>query len=471
MIPVVGAEGEYDFGVRVFDHEIQEAVVTVGLDRKIRSWSRSAERVFGWTSDEACGQDVFALISPQSTAEASALFIDRLLQNGHLSGDTLFVRKDGSQLETRSTFVLIRDAAGVPREILGIARDVGDLRRERARQLDDARLRGLAERMNESELVVGLDGQIIEANERAAQLYGFSRAELLTMNVRDVRAPEALADLPEQLRSATDGPTRFQTTHRRKDGSTFPVEVSSRPFDIGGRKYLHSLLRDMTGQIQRETRLRDQAEQLERAAAQLNFVLEGANDGFWDWHIESGRVQYNPRWAEMLGYEQHELTDGIKAWERLLHVDDRPAVEAALTAHLRGESTHYQSEHRLRHKDGRWVWVLDRGKVVEWGDDGRPVRAAGTHTDITQRRIAAAALEASLEENQRLVGELREALANVKVLSGLLPICMHCKKIRDDKGYWERIDKYIAAHTDAAFSHGLCPDCIEQHYPEFDLRS
>ncbi|MBP8273481.1 MAG: PAS domain S-box protein, partial [Acidobacteria bacterium] len=355
--------------MRSLEVEIQEAVVTVGLDRKIRSWSPSAERVFGWTAAEAAGRDVFTLISPQSTAAASDHFIERLLHTGHLSGDTLFLRKDGSQLETRSTFVLLRDADGAPHEILGIARDVSDLRRERARQLDDARLRGLAERMNESELVVGLDGQIVEANERAAQLYGFSRAELLTMNARDVRAPETLAALPEQLRSATQGPVKFQTTHLRKDGSTFPVEVSSRPFDIAGRKYMHALLRDMTGQIQRETRLREQAEQLERAAAQLNFVLEGANDGFWDWHIASGRVQYSPRWAEMLGYEQHELTDGLKAWERLLHPDDRPLVDAALNAHLRGESTHYLSEHRLRHKDGRWVWVLDRGKVVEWADD------------------------------------------------------------------------------------------------------
>ena len=81
---------------------------------------------------------------------------------------------------------------------------------------------------------------------------------------------------------------------------------------------------------------------------------------------------------------------------------------------------------------------------------------------------AEARIRVTATENERLVGELREALDNVKTLSGFLPICMHCKKVRDDAGYWERIEQYISTHTDATFSHGVCPDCMRQHYPDVE---
>ena len=69
-------------------------------------------------------------------------------------------------------------------------------------------------------------------------------------------------------------------------------------------------------------------------------------------------------------------------------------------------------------------------------------------------------------ERERLVSELREALANVKTLTGLLPICAGCKKIRDDQGYWSQVESYIQKHSEAKFSHGLCPDCIKKWYPD-----
>jgi HAMP domain-containing protein len=79
---------------------------------------------------------------------------------------------------------------------------------------------------------------------------------------------------------------------------------------------------------------------------------------------------------------------------------------------------------------------------------------------------ANAKLEEEVNERQRLINELKKALSEVKTLSGLLPICAHCKKIRDDKGYWNQIESYIHKHSDAKFSHGMCPDCFKQLYPE-----
>jgi hypothetical protein len=91
---------------------------------------------------------------------------------------------------------------------------------------------------------------------------------------------------------------------------------------------------------------------------------------------------------------------------------------------------------------------------------GQAARTMATIEDITERKQAQA-------EREAMVQTLEEALANVKTLSGLVPICAHCKKIRDDHGYWSQVETYVAKHTDARFSHGICPECAHKLYPEF----
>lgn len=93
--------------------------------------------------------------------------------------------------------------------------------------------------------------------------------------------------------------------------------------------------------------------------------------------------------------------------------------------------------------------------------EGRPVGFAFAR-DITERKRTG-------DEKERLINDLQKALSEVKTLQGFLPICSHCKKIRDDKGYWNQIEAYIHAHSDAEFSHSICPECAKNHYPDFDL--
>jgi PAS domain S-box-containing protein len=219
----------------------------------------------------------------------------------------------------------------------------------------------------------------------------------------------------------------------------------------------------------RDVTVRHEAEaQLRRASARLSYVLEGSSHGFWDWDFGTGGVEFSQSWASILGYEVADLAPHLRTWKRLVHPDDIERVTSNAVASYHASPAQYADEYRLRHKDGRWVWVQVRGRVVERDARGHAVRAAGTCIDVTGRREAEEALRAALAQNEKLVTELREALNNVKTLSGFLPICMHCKKIRDDKGYWERIEKYISLHTDALFSHGLCPECLGRHYPVAD---
>ena len=119
----------------------------------------------------------------------------------------------------------------------------------------------------------------------------------------------------------------------------------------------------------------------------LNEIIWGTNVGTWEWNIQTGEVIYNERWAEILGYKLAELapiTD--KTWESLAHPDDINVCRELLQDHFAGRLEHYENDTRMRHKNGGWAWVRDRGTVVEWGVDGKPLRMSGTHTDITERK-------------------------------------------------------------------------------------
>ena len=140
-----------------------------------------------------------------------------------------------------------------------------------------------------------------------------------------------------------------------------------------------------------------------RNQERLEFALSGAELGLWDWNLQTGTVTYNRRWAEMLGYSLDEIIPHTTSWERLLHPADKPRVIKALDSHLSGATPFYETEHRLRAKSGEWIWVLDRGKVVDRNEDGSPVRALGIHLDITGRKRAEIALRASEERLRNIV--------------------------------------------------------------------
>lgn len=128
------------------------------------------------------------------------------------------------------------------------------------------------------------------------------------------------------------------------------------------------------------------SEELFRHKKRLEMVIQGANLGTWDWNIKSGKVIFNERWAEMLGFTLDEIEPHISTWERLVHPDEEEEITRILTDHLEGRTPVYTAEHRLKHKSGKWIWVLDVGKVFERDAEGNPSRAAGIHMDISRQK-------------------------------------------------------------------------------------
>jgi PAS domain S-box-containing protein len=140
----------------------------------------------------------------------------------------------------------------------------------------------------------------------------------------------------------------------------------------------------------------------ESYAFRLQNIIDCSMLGTWEWNVQTGETVFNNIWAQIIGYTIEELAPiSIKTWEELAHPDDLKTSNMLLERHFSGELPYYDFECRMKHKNGHWVWVRDRGKVVSWTPDGKPLMMFGTHADITEHKQLEEALRES-EENYRL---------------------------------------------------------------------
>lgn len=204
---------------------------------------------------------------------------------------------------------------------------------------------------------------------------------------------------------------------------------------------------------------RDAGQLRKRSEARLRAALDSVGDGAWDWNIRSGEVFYSDRWIASLGYARREVRPEVAFWEGMIHPDDAARVAALLARHLAGETSVFHCEYRLRQASGAYRHTLDRGRVIEWDSESRPLRMVGTNCDVEEQRRAYLAREEAERQRGEALRERERALEQLRVLRGLLPICAGCKRVRSDAGYWTEIDEYLEAHSEASISHGICPDC------------
>lgn len=280
-----------------------------------------------------------------------------------------------------------RDAQGNPLRAVGTHVDITErLRLEEALRRSEGLLGSIVESTTDLVFVKDLQSRFVLVNRAVCELARRTQADLLG---RDVGAflPEAaarsVADLDRDL-MARGEVVSVTETFDWSGGDRRSFFVTKGPLrDANGNVIgMFGIARDLTGLLRQEEA---QRRALQDSRDLLDLALGAAELGTWETDIATGRSTYDERYQTMLGYAPGELEPTMQAWQQLIHPDERAYVDEAVAAHVAGESRVFEVEHRLRHKGGHWVWVLARGKVFR-DADGTPVRAAGTHQDISDRK-------------------------------------------------------------------------------------
>jgi PAS domain S-box-containing protein len=288
-----------------------------------------------------------------------------------------------------------------PDQFAVIFSDVSEQRQaEQALQESEELYRRLYQQALDDLFIHTLDGRILDANAAACRNLGYTRAELQSMNIGDLNVPETADQVTDRFsRLDHDGMVRFDASDQRKDGSIIFHEVMAQKITWHGQPAVLAVCRDISERKRIEQALYDERQRLAG-------ILRGTNVGTWEWNVQSGETVFNERWAEIIGYSLAELAPvAIGTWLRFGHPDDLAASQALLQKHFTGELEFYECEARMRHKDGSWVWVLDRGKVVSWTADGKPLMMMGTHQDITERKQHEEFMTRQLQDKEILLRE------------------------------------------------------------------
>ncbi len=351
--------------------------VLVVENRRVLVANGAAHRLYGYAPGELIGQST-RIFFPD---EASYLAFGKeaygaVAEGGRFHTEFQQRRKDGSLGWFEFN---ISPFAGRPGAFVGAIVD-RSAQRQALEQLEAQAgiLAAIADGVN----IVSRDGQVLYTNRAFDTMLGYAPGELLGQPIAIVnaaeadRSAEALAgDIFATL--AATGRWSGDILNRRKDGSTLwtNAQVTAQRMAPWGDVWL-SVQRDITVRRELENRLLEQEER-------LNLALLGSGLTLWDWHIPQGEVFGGDGLQRLLGYQPQELGTREADWRALIASQDRVRFERAVNEHLQGETSAFQSRHRLRHKDGHWVPVEARGKVTRRDARGNPLRMTGTLLDLS----------------------------------------------------------------------------------------
>ncbi|MFN8240304.1 MAG: PAS domain S-box protein [Bacteroidales bacterium] len=281
--------------------------------------------------------------------------------------------------------------------------------------LERSELLRLNQREYLPEMICELDkqGGVNYLNTYASERLGYTFADIGNgLKVNELIAQEDIGKFTRNLHSSADNEARVQDNYNivSKDAEIFPALVYITPkIDNDSIVGFILLIIDISDIKAKENRL-------ERYAERLELALLGSNAGLWDWNVSTGEVYYSEKWCNMLGFEQDEIAQNLSTWERLVHPDDMPYIVETLNLHLEGKTPLYQTEHRVRTKSGEYKWILDTGKVTRRDASGAPLRAVGTHIDITENK--------KLEALDKIERDISILLARAESLETTLEICL-----------------------------------------------
>ncbi len=377
------------------------------------------EAMFGKSRDEIMGKSVYDL-SPKEIADEYAAMDRELFERlGTQVYEWRVKPAYGPEKKVIFYKASFTDSGGKVAGLIGVILDITERKRfEESLKQSEERVRLLLNSTAEGIYGIDLQGNCTFANPSCLNMLGYTDLDqVLGQNMHNLihhsypdGSPLNVEDchIYRAFREGR-GMHRDDEVLWRADGASFPAEYWSHPQIVKG---------EVAGVVVTFTDIteRKQAEAMLAAERQrLANIIEGTNVGTWEWNVQTGETIFNERWAGIIGYTLAELAPiSIDTWKRLTHPDDLAAATDLWVRHFRKELPYFNCEIRMRHQNGSWVWVLDRGKVVTWTEDGKPLIAAGTHVDITARKQAEEAsirLAAIVESsNDAIIGKTSDGI-------------------------------------------------------------
>jgi PAS domain S-box-containing protein len=372
-------------------------------DNMIGEVNRYFVEKFGYTNETVKNEDLLKLITTDDILEQAKNEIRK--SDGSWVDFELFT-KDGSSLFTTWTNIRISDSKSI-----GIGLDIT----ERKKMEDELREREylLTEIQRVSQLgsyTFKIAEGIWESSDKLNEIFGLEKGCKKTsevwLNLVHEDHREMMSDYLENevLKKKNDFDKEY-VIRRASDGEERWVHGRGElQFDKDGTPVLMiGTIQDITERKRMEGEIRENEERL-----QLTTV--SANIGIWEWYPKTGKTVFDETWANLVGYSLDELEPvSIETWNKLVHPDDYPLFEKAVDDYFSGSKPFYECEIRMKHKEGHWVWILDRGQAVEWDENDEPIKLVGTHIDISTR----VAYEKSLAYQASLLANVSDAIISV----------------------------------------------------------
>lgn len=412
------------------------------------------EKVSGYTIDEIIKKPFLEFIHPSEQSKLLTNYVQGLkgVANVPEVYETIGVNKKGEAKYLRVK-PLPFTHLGKP-AIMAILEDFSDIKQAKAQLLEKQVLfSAIVDNQNEGVIITDLLDNITYSNTSANSIFGFRNHDGLTgksihkfLNQSNSNIFNTEKQRTEALKSNKYNISITNAHHNQIISEVFGTILKN----ADGSTSLLSIFRDITDEIRILS-------ELEESKSSLEAVIHGSQVGIWKWNIKTGKTVFSERWANLIGYTLAELGEtNIDTWVKFSHPDDLPTSQIALEKHFRGETELYESIVRMKHKDGRWIWIQDRGKVVEWDSKGEPLVASGIHHDITEL----VQINLKLEQRyffEKIVSEISAELINIsedaldEVINRTLARIGHASSV--DRSYIFQFNDDISSMTN---THEWC---------------
>lgn len=348
--------------------------------------------------------------------------------------------KNGSIIEVETVKTPFFNENGEVAGLIGISRDITARKKlERGLTLQNQYSTMLLNTVPSAVLSSNNDRKIIVWNKKAEEITGFKAEEVMGKKCKLFFSCNPCRDDCEFLPPDLSPVMGLECSIKTKNGETRYVSknVDSLKNDAGEIIGRIECFDDITLRLQNDKKLKE-------SELRLNLSTKGGKIGMWDWNIQTGETVFNEQWANIIGYTLEELKPiNIDIWKRFTHPDDLDRSNKILEKYFAGERDHYEAEVRMKHKNGNWIWILDRGEIIGW-ENNKPVRMVGTHININERKLA----EEEARRNETLLSavsmSVRELISNRDYFDAI----NKCFKVLGEASQVDRVYLFVNSYDE-----------------------